>query len=94
MNELEAHITTFIPGETPCLACLYPEDPSYWKRQFPVFGAVSGTVGCLGAMEAIKVIAGLRTPLAGRLLAFDLSDMTFQRVNIKRDPECNICGAL
>src|SRR5690606_34935326 len=50
MYELEARITTFLPGATPCLRCLHPEDPPAWKRRFPVFGAVSGAVGCLGAM--------------------------------------------
>ena len=63
MYDLEAHITTVIPGQTPCLACLYPDKPPAWKREFPVFGAVSGSVACMGAMEAIKVIAGFGEPL-------------------------------
>ncbi|MCZ6792933.1 MAG: HesA/MoeB/ThiF family protein [Planctomycetota bacterium] len=92
MYELEARITTFIPGETPCLACLHPEDPLWWKREFPVFGAVSATVGCLGAMEAIKLISGLGEPLAGTLLAFDLRDMSFQKTRIQRRPGCEVCG--
>ncbi|HUG19858.1 MAG TPA: HesA/MoeB/ThiF family protein, partial [Planctomycetaceae bacterium] len=58
MYDLEASLTTVIPGQTPCVACLCPEPPPVWKREFPVFGAVSGTVGCLAAMEAIKVLAG------------------------------------
>ncbi|MGH9176615.1 MAG: HesA/MoeB/ThiF family protein, partial [Vicinamibacterales bacterium] len=77
MYELEAQLTTVLPGRTPCLACLHPAEPPAWQRKFPVFGAVSGAVGCLGAMEAIKVLAGLGEPLAGRLLTFDLRDMTF-----------------
>ena len=92
MYDLEAHLTTIIPGETPCLACLYPAPPSYWKRRFPVFGAVAGTVGCMGAMEAIKVICGIGEPLAGRLLVCDLRDMTFRRFNARRDPRCPVCG--
>jgi molybdopterin-synthase adenylyltransferase len=50
MYELEGQITSIVPGQTPCLACLYPENPPVWKREFPVFGAVSGVVACLGAM--------------------------------------------
>ena len=38
MFELEAQITTVLPGQTACLACLYPEEPAGWKREFPVFG--------------------------------------------------------
>ncbi len=93
MYELEACITTVLPGRTPCLACLYPEKPAAWKRKFPVFGAVSGTVGCLGAMEVIKVVAGLGEPLAGEMLLCDLRDMSFRKVKLKRNPSCPVCGA-
>lgn len=94
MYELEAQITTFIPGQTPCLSCLHPENPPAWKRQFPVFGAVSGTVGCLAAMEAIKLITGIGTTLAGTLLLMDLTDMQFRRISISRNPECPVCSGL
>lgn len=94
MYELEAQITTIIPGKTPCLSCLYPTDPTAWKRQFPVFGAVSGAIACLGAMEAIKVIAGLGEPLLGKLLMCDLRDMNFRKINIQRRLDCPVCGKL
>ena len=94
MYELEAQLTTIIPGETPCLACLYPQQPPAWKREFPVFGAVSGTVGCLAAMEAIKVLSGLGQPLRNALLCCDLRDMTFARRAISRDPACSLCADL
>lgn len=90
--ELEAHLTTFVPGQTPCLRCLYPEPSPTWKRQFPVFGAVSGTVGCLGAMEAIKMLAGFGTPLCGELLTCDLRDMSFRKYRIRSNPQCSDCG--
>ena len=80
MYEMQAQLTTVIPGQTPCLACLYPAEPPHWKREFPVFGAVAGAVGCLGAMEVIKVLAGLGQPLAGQMLLADLGEMSFQKV--------------
>ncbi len=91
MYELQAQLTTVLPGQTPCLACLHPEAPPAWKRRFPVFGAVSGAVGCLGAMEAIKVLSGLGEPLAGRLLTMDLRDMRFRTMTIKPRPDCPVC---
>jgi len=91
MFEMETHITTFKPGKTGCLRCLYPEKPDYWQRRFPVFGAVSGMVGCLGAMEAIKVICGLGKPLYNRLLTCDLRGMTFKTVNLRANPDCLVC---
>lgn len=94
MYELEAHCTTFLPGDSACLSCLYPEKPAHWRRQFPVFGAVAGTVGCLAAMEAIKVLTGLGQPLVGRMLTMDLRTMKFRTVNLYRDPQCPVCGGL
>jgi molybdopterin/thiamine biosynthesis adenylyltransferase len=90
--EMEAQITSIVPGLTPCLECLCREAPAHWKRQFPVFGAVSGMVGCLGAMEVIKVLTGLGEPLLGRLLVCDLRSMSFRTLQIKRDPLCVVCG--
>ena len=92
--ELELQITTIRPGQTPCLRCLYPEMPAAWSRKFPVFGAVSGAAGCLGAMEVIKVLSGLGQPLLGELLTCDLRTMTFRKMKIKRNQDCPVCGSL
>jgi molybdopterin/thiamine biosynthesis adenylyltransferase len=92
MHELTAHVTTFIPGRTGCLECQVPEFPTTWKRQFPVFGAVSGAVACLGAMEVIKLITGIGEPLAGEMVAMDLAAMRFRRVTLPRRPDCPVCG--
>lgn len=92
MFDLELQLTTIVPGRTPCLACLYPTEPPAWKRQFPVLGAVAGSIACLAAMEVIKVLTGLGEPLLGRLLIGNLRDMTFRTVSVKRNPECPVCA--
>lgn len=92
MHTLEASVTTFIPGRTGCLACYVPEVPPTWTRQFPVFGAVSGTAACIGAMEVIKLITGLGEPLAGEMLCMDLGRMAFRRVKLPRREDCEVCG--
>ena len=92
MYELEGRLTTVIPGQSPCLSCLYPEPPPNWKRQFPVFSAVSCSVGSLAAMEVIKVVAGFGEPLTGRILLFDLRNMSFRTLPISRRRDCEICG--
>jgi molybdopterin-synthase adenylyltransferase len=93
MYDMEVHVTSIMPGKTPCLACLYPEKPSEWKRQFPVFGAVAGIAGTLGATEAIKILGGLGEPLYGRLLTMDLKEMSSRILKLKRRPDCAVCGA-
>lgn len=92
--ELQVQVTTILPGRTPCLACLYPEDPPAWTRRFPIFGAVAGTAGGLAATEAIKLLAGLGEPLTGRLLTLDLRSMAFQTVALQRRPDCPVCGGV
>ncbi len=92
MYELEAQLTTIIPGQTACLSCLYPIEPPTWRREFPVFGAVSGSVACMAAMEVIKLISGIGTPLLNRWLRYDLRDMEFRTLKIERRVDCKVCG--
>ena len=91
MFELEGQLTTIIPGQTPCLACLYPEVPPGWKREFPVIGAVSATIANLAALEGLKLLAGFGELLTGKLLVFDGRSMEFRKVAIHRRPECPVC---
>ncbi len=91
MFDTSATITTFPANGRPCLRCLTPETPEYWKREFPVFGATSGTVACMGAMEAIKLLAGFGEPLRGRVIQFDLRDMKFHELSLENIPHCETC---
>ena len=91
MYEYEGSLTTILPGKTPCLACLSPIAPTAWRREFPVVGAVSGTVGCMAAMEVIKLVTGVGEPLAGTMLMIDLATMTFSRRKIHRNQACSVC---
>jgi molybdopterin/thiamine biosynthesis adenylyltransferase len=89
---MEAHLTTILPGRTPCLECIVGENPPQWKREFPIFGAVAGTAGCLGAVEVVKLLTGLGTPLAGTMLQMDLATMQFRRLKLARRAGCRVCG--
>ncbi|HSH95197.1 MAG TPA: HesA/MoeB/ThiF family protein [Roseimicrobium sp.] len=92
MFDMDAQVTTILPGKTPCLECFVPEAPPSWKREFPVIGAVSGTAGCIGAVEVIKLITGIGEPLAGVLLVMDLRTMHFRRLKTARRKDCPVCG--
>lgn len=93
MFELEGQITTVIPGKTACLACLYPSEPPGWARRFPVFGAVAGAIGCLGALEIIKLLSGMGERLDNEMLLCDLRQLTFRKLRLRRDPGCPVCGS-
>lgn len=92
LYELEGQVTTIIPGVTPCLACLFPESPPAWRRQFPVISPVCGVIGSLAAMEVIKHLTGIGQTLAGTLLLVDLATMQFQRLPIQKRADCVVCG--
>ena len=92
MFDTDATISTFSAGGKPCLRCITPDAPSYWKRQFPVFGATSGTVACMGALETIKLLAGFGETLQSRLLHLDLRRMKFDEIGIEAKSNCPVCA--
>lgn len=92
MNGMEAYLTTIIPGQTPCLSCIFPEKPQWDRRGFGVVGAVPGTLACLAALEAIKLITGLGQPLLGQLLTMDLNRLEFAKRRPYHAPDCPVCG--
>lgn len=91
MYDTEATLSTFAAGGKPCLRCLVPTPPEYWKREFPVFGATSGTVACMGAMEVIKSIVGFGESLVNQTLRFDLRNMDFRKFSIQNVELCELC---
>jgi adenylyltransferase/sulfurtransferase len=57
-----------------------------------VLGPVPGTIGCLQAIEVIKLVTGAGEPLIGRLLLFDARGLRFDAIRIERHPGCPVCG--
>jgi len=57
-----------------------------------VLGVLPGIVGSLQAVEAIKLIVGIGEPLVGKLLMVDTLDMSFRTLNVKKNPQCPLCG--
>ena len=92
MFNLEGHVIPIVPHETACLACLYPEIPPHWKRRFPVIGAVSALAANIGAMEGIKLITGIGEAQKGRMIFFDSATMNFQKIALKKNLNCAVCG--
>ncbi|MGO9015343.1 MAG: HesA/MoeB/ThiF family protein [Dissulfurispiraceae bacterium] len=95
MNGMEGYIFNIVAGTTPCLNCLYPSDDPGWEELgFPVLGAVSGMLGCIMSIEAIKLLTGYGKPLISQMLSFNTIDMDFRKLTIRRDPHCDVCGGL
>jgi molybdopterin/thiamine biosynthesis adenylyltransferase/rhodanese-related sulfurtransferase len=80
----------------PCYRCLFPAPPEPGTvpscAEAGVLGVLPGIIGTMQAIEAIKLLLGLGEPLIGRLLHFDALKMKFREFNLRRDPECPVCG--
>src|SRR5437773_267355 len=80
----------------PCYRCLYPEPPPPGMvpscAEGGVLGVLPGVIGCIQATEILKLALGAGTSLMGRLLLFNALEMKFRELNLKRDPECPVCG--
>jgi molybdopterin/thiamine biosynthesis adenylyltransferase/molybdopterin converting factor small subunit len=91
----DGQATVYLPGKG-CYRCLYPTPPPPGVvpscADAGVLGALPGVIGCMEAIEAIKLILGAGQSLSGRLLLFDALAMEFRVVRIRRDPDCAVCG--
>jgi sulfur-carrier protein adenylyltransferase/sulfurtransferase len=94
--QFEGQATVFWPGRGPCYRCLFPEPPPPGAapscQEAGVLGVLPGLVGCVQAIETVKLILGVGTPLVGRLLHFDTLAMEIKELKLRRDPECPVCG--
>jgi len=82
-------------GKAPCYACLFPEDAEVEEvqcSQMGVFAPLTGMVGSIQAMEAMKLLIGTGNSLSGRLLIVDASAAEWRTVKVAKDPACKVCG--
>ncbi|XP_042013889.1 adenylyltransferase and sulfurtransferase MOCS3-like [Salvia splendens] len=94
---LEGQLTVYNYNGGPCYRCLFPTPPPSTSCQrcsdSGVLGVVPGVIGCLQALEAIKVAGVVGEPLSGRMLLFDALSARLRVVKIRgRSPKCEACG--
>jgi len=83
-------------GEGPCYHCLFPEGEDVETVRCAVMGVfapITGIIGASQAAEALKLLAGCGTSLAGRLLLLDGLNMDWRSIGLAKDPACPVCGA-
>ncbi len=82
-------------SDQPCYACLFPPESGFEDvacSTMGVFAPLVGIIGSLQAAEALKLLAGVGEPLAGRLLMLDGRRMQWTEIAVQRDPQCSVCG--
>jgi len=92
----DGQASVFWAENGPCYRCLYPEPPPPGMvpscAEGGVLGVLCASIGSIQATEAIKLLTGIGDPLVGRLMIYDALEMSYRTVNIRKDPECPICG--
>ena len=83
-------------ADAPCYACLFPPEATFEEVQcatMGVFAPLVGIVGSMQAAEALKLLAGVGTSLAGRLQMLDARSMEWNEIRMARQPHCAVCAA-
>jgi len=91
---VEGNLSVFAPPETPCLECILPnlsDSDLLTCSTRGVLGATPGIIGTMQAMETIKVLTGMGSPLKGKLMVCDFNDMTFATIDISKRGGCPAC---
>lgn len=88
----DGQVAVFASGG-PCYRCFVPETPPDAETcaRVGVVGALTGVIGSLMALEAIKLIAESGEPLIGRVMLFDGLRGDARTVALTRDPACPVC---
>ena len=91
----EGQASIFYAKEGPCYRCLFSQTPAPEQVASGAQGVLSmlpGTIGTIQATEALKLILGIGSPLIGRLLLYNALEMSFEIFQIKKRPDCAVCG--
>ncbi len=81
--------------KAPCYACVFPPQQAVEETRcatMGVFAPLVGIIGSVQAAEALKLLSGAGTPLAGRLLMLDALRMEWNEIRVPRQDACTVCG--
>jgi adenylyltransferase/sulfurtransferase len=85
-----------LPNDSACLRCVYPEPPGGAQptcETAGVMGSITSLIGSIQAMEALKILAGLRTAVRRKIFTADLWNGPIRETGMPaRDADCPACG--
>ncbi len=81
--------------DSPCYACLFPDDGSENSMRCAdngVFSPLVGIIGATQAAEALKVLMGIGDALTGKLMLLDALTMEWRSIKFAKDYGCKVCN--
>ena len=96
---MDGQVSVFDPRDTtsPCYACVFPPEPAPPETHCATMGVFAPLVGIIGTMqaaEALKILSGIGSSLAGRLAMLDARRMVWSEMRVGRHPQCPVCAPL
>jgi molybdopterin/thiamine biosynthesis adenylyltransferase len=82
--------------EAPCYACVFPAEATTEEANCATMGVFAPLVGIIGAVqaaEALKLLAGVGSSLAGRMQMLDARSMEWTEIQLQRSPDCAVCAS-
>lgn len=94
--EGQLSVYDFRRDDSPCYNCLYPKEGSVEESCSVngVIAPITGIIGCMQALEAIKVLTGAGDPLTGQVFLLDALSMHVHTMRLPKNPACPTCGAV
>lgn len=82
--------------EAPCYACIFPPEQQPEETRcatMGVFAPLVGVIGTVQAAEALKILSGMGSHMAGRLLMLDGREMSWTDIRMPRNRQCPVCAS-
>ena len=96
VERFSGQVSVFGLADGPCYRCVFPEPPAAGATascdEIGVLGAVPGVIGAMQAVEALKVLAAIGSPLSGRLLQIEFARGETRVIRFDRRADCPACG--
>ncbi|KAG7328317.1 hypothetical protein KOW79_008261 [Hemibagrus wyckioides] len=94
---MEGQLTVYNYNGGPCYRCLYPVPPPPDTvtncSDGGVLGVVVGVMGCLQALEVLKIASRQKSSFGQQLLMFDAQDGRFRCIKLRaKQASCVVCG--
>jgi len=83
-------------ADAPCYACIFPPEQQPEETRcatLGVFAPLVGIIGTVQAAEALKILSGMGSHMAGRLLMLDGRELSWTDIRMQRNPACPVCAA-